>query len=155
MRPRRPTRLPGFSYVGIHRYALRFATHARHRLFADAAVAEAARWQIVRTSELEGFALLAYCFMPDHVHLVVEGVHETSDLKHFAKLAKQRVTFALQTQHGIAAVWQEGYYERVLRSDEATDIVVRYVLENPVRAGLVRLAEEYPHSGALYWPEAT
>ena len=91
--------------------------------------------------------------MPDHIHLVVEGKAETSDLRRFAKVSKQRVDYIFRTGLGIRNTWQEGYYERVLRSDQATDVVVRYVLENPVRAGLVKRAEDYPFSGALFWPD--
>ena len=90
--------------------------------------------------------------MPDHLHLVVEGDHESSDLRRFVKVSKQRVAYVFRTRLGIATTWQEGYYERVLRSDEATELVTRYVLENPVRARLVSRAEEYPYSGALFWP---
>ena len=91
--------------------------------------------------------------MPDHVHLVIEGTHEGSDLCRFVKIAKQRVAYVFRTERRISSTWQEGYYERVLRSDEATDVVIRYVLENPVRALIVARAEEYLHSGALFWPE--
>jgi len=43
-------------------------------------------------------------------------------------------------------VWQPGYHERVLR-DEATDDVIRYILENPIRAGLAAKFGEYPYAG--------
>jgi putative transposase len=154
MRLRRPTRVPGFPYVGFYRYSLRFATYQRARVFTIAAHVDPAMQQILRTSEEDQFAVLAHCFMPDHLHLVMEGCHQSSDLRRFVKVAKQRVDYTFRTQLGIRNVWQEGYYERVLRSDEATDVVVRYVLNNPVRAGLVERAEDYPFSGAKYWPEA-
>ncbi|MBI2189477.1 MAG: transposase [Acidobacteria bacterium] len=109
--------------------------------------------QIRRTADEEQFAVLAYCFMPDHVHLVVGGTHETSDLRRFVKVSKQRVAHALNTARRISPTWQEGFYERVLRSAEATDVVIRYVLDNPVRAGMVAKAEDYPYSGVLFWPE--
>jgi REP element-mobilizing transposase RayT len=91
--------------------------------------------------------------MPDHLHLVLEGCDDRSDLRRFAKVAKKRVAYVFRTQFGIPSVWQEGFYDHVLRSDEATDVVVRYVLDNPVRGALVRRAEDYPFSGAKYWPE--
>ena len=154
MRSRRPTRVKGFAYCGYYRYHLRFATDGRARLFTEVDRVTAARAQIQRTADEDGFALLAYCFMPDHVHLVIEGTRDTSDMRHFAKISKQRVAYVFRTQFAIPTTWQEGYYERVLRADEATDVAVRYVLENPARAGLVARAEDYPFSGALYWPEA-
>ena len=82
--------------------------------------------------------------MPDHVHMVLEGQREDADMKRFVTTAKQtsghhyRVVYANR-------LWQRYSYERVLRSDESTRQVVAYVLENPVRAGLVVSVEGYPH----------
>ena len=90
--------------------------------------------------------------MPDHVHVVIEGTSESSDLRRWAAVSKQRAEFALRRCFRIYPVWQEGFYERVVRSDEATEVVIRYVLNNPVRAGIVQRAEDYPFSSALYWP---
>jgi hypothetical protein len=45
-------------------------------------------------------------------------------------------------------VWQDGYYERTLRSEEATLDVVGYILQNPVRKGLVQHPSEYSFSGS-------
>ena len=91
--------------------------------------------------------------MPDHVHLAVEGSRPDSDLRRFAKVAKQRVAYIARTEFQIPYVWQDGYYERVLRTYEGMDKLIRYILDNPVRAGLVERAEQFPHSGALYWPD--
>jgi len=151
MTVRRPKRLPDFPYIGFYRYSLTLATYGRDRFFvAEEPVAEA-RTQIERTSEEDQFAVLAYCFMPDHLHLVVEGRAETSDLRRFVRIAKQRTAFVFRTKLGIPFLWQEGYYERVLRSDEATEIVVRYVFDNPVRAGLAQTPWEYPYSGGIFF----
>jgi len=149
---RRPRRVDGFPYVGIHRYSLRFSTHARRALFVEAVPVARAHAEILRTAAEDQFAVLAYCFMPDHLHLVVEGTSPTSDLRRFTKVSKQRVDYVFRTQLEIRSTWQEGYYDRVLRSDQATEVVIRYVLENPVRAGLVTRAEDYPYSGAMFWP---
>ena len=102
----------------------------------------------------EQFAILAFCFMPDHLHLVLEGLADTSDLRRCVKIARQRVAYLFRRRLAVAMVWQDGYYEHVLRSDATADAIVRYVLDNPVRAGLVTRAELYPFSGAQYWPEA-
>ena len=47
-----------------------------------------------------------------------------------------------------ARLWQVGYHDRILRNDEATLMVVRYILQNPVRAGLVARFSDYPYSGS-------
>ena len=88
--------------------------------------------------------------MPDHVHLLVEAQADTSDLRRFAKLAKQRSGAA----HAMATnerLWQEGYYERVLRQSEDAISIARYILANPVRAGLVGAPEDYPYLGSDVW----
>jgi REP element-mobilizing transposase RayT len=63
--------------------------------------------------------------MPDHLHLVVEGAADTSDLRRFTKIVKQRAASVFRRSFESPYLWQEGYYERVLRSDEATSTVVR------------------------------
>ena len=43
-------------------------------------------------------------------------------------------------------LWQKGYYDHVLRSDQDTERVVEHILENPVRQGLCESWDEYPFS---------
>jgi putative transposase len=91
--------------------------------------------------------------MPDHLHLLVAGISEASDFRSFMKAFKQDTGFSYR-QRCQEALWQHGYHERILRDDEATAAVVRYILENPIRAGLARRLGEYPFAGsAVYdWP---
>jgi hypothetical protein len=46
-------------------------------------------------------------------------------------------------------LWQRSYFEHVLRDDEDSFQVARYILENPVRTGMVRNPEDYPFLGSL------
>ena len=48
-------------------------------------------------------------------------------------------------------LWQEGYYDRVLRQEEDVRHVARYIIENPVRAGLVVHPSVYPYLGSDRW----
>jgi hypothetical protein len=41
-----------------------------------------------------------------------------------------------------------GFYDHVLRAEEDRAAVIRYLLENPIRAGLVRNLLEYPYWGS-------
>ncbi len=85
--------------------------------------------------------------MPDHVHLVLVGESDRADLISFMKLFKQKTGYAYRQSHG-CHLWQAGYYEHVLRDDEATEGAMRYTLENPIRAGLSRAIGEYPFAGS-------
>jgi putative transposase len=93
-------------------------------------------------------AVIAYCFMPEHVHLLVLATSETSDLRAFVHSVKQRTAYYYKQSHA-ATLWQEGYYEHVLRDDEATLATAKYILENPVRAGLVAEPRDHAFAGSL------
>ena len=112
-----------------------------------ASVASGVIEQILRKAAHFEFAVLAYCVMPDHVHALVESKSERSDFTAFVKLFKQTTGFAFRRE-ARQPLWQAGYHERILRSDEASEAVVRYILENPIRAGLAKELGEYAFAGS-------
>ena len=65
----------------------------------------------------------------------------------FVALAKQKAAFELRTRLR-GSLWQKGYYERVLRDDEDSFLVARYIIQNPVRAGLAPSPDVYPFTGS-------
>jgi putative transposase len=142
-----PRHLGGFSYMGHHRYSLTFCTANRACCFTTETVVTLVRSQILRAASVEAFTVVAYCFMPDHLHLVVEGATEDSDLKRFVKLAKQFSGFQYKRRYG-DSLWQRYSYEHVIRHDESFAGKIRYVLGNPVRAGLVTSPGDYPYLGS-------
>ena len=147
MLTRTPGRLKAFDYTGFHRYFLTFSTNRRQHLFTTRERIEVVLKQFLRSATEEGFAIIAYCFMPDHVHLLIEGRYESSDCRRFVGRAKQFTGYHYSRAFG-RRLWQRYGFDRVLRSDEAALVAARFVLENPVRAGLVRRVEEYPFLGS-------
>jgi len=103
--------------------------------------------QLRQTCSLCEFALTAYCFMHDHLHVLATGQSERADLRDFVKRFKQATGFAYRKAHR-QTLWQPGYHERILRDDEATGAVVRYILANPIRAGLTKEIGEYAFAGS-------
>jgi putative transposase len=103
--------------------------------------------QIMRAAGENAFEVAAYVFMPDHLHLLIEGRSESSDLRRFAHAAKQYSGFAYKRSTG-KRLWQPSYYDHVLRDDDDTWGVARYLVGNPIRAGLVQNAAEYPFLGS-------
>jgi REP-associated tyrosine transposase len=89
MRTKTPGHLKAFDYLGRYRYFLTFCADYRRLVFRNADVVRLVLLQISRGASEQSFAILAYCFMPDHVHLLVEGVDDVSDCRRFIKLAKQ------------------------------------------------------------------
>jgi putative transposase len=141
-------RLKAFDYRGLHRYFVTICCDRRKRLLTTRPDVEMLLSQLRRTAIDEQFDVIAYCFMPDHVHLLVQGASDTSDLKEFLRIFKQRSGFSW-TQATGRPLWQRGYFEHVLRGDEDTLNAARYVLANPVRAGLTTSPSDYPFLGSL------
>jgi REP-associated tyrosine transposase len=137
MRTGRPAHLKAFDYLGLQRYFLTFCTNNRERVFVSREPFDLVRNQIVRAATDEQFAIVADCFMPDHVHLLVEGESDTADCRRFIARAKQFSGYDYSQQFG-KTLWQRYGYEHVLRQDEETLGVAKYIVENPVRGGLVR-----------------
>jgi putative transposase len=140
-------RLPGFSYVGESEYSITCCTFNRHRCFTEATVVDAVRVQLLHIATEQQFDIPAYCFMPDHVHVLATGRSDGSDLRRFLKDWKQQTGHAYK-QAAHIKLWQGGFYDHVLRAEEDRAAVVRYLLENPIRAGLVRNLLEYPYWGS-------
>ncbi len=143
----KPDRLKAFDYVGLHRYFLTFCTFERQQRFTTCDVVDLVLLQIQRAAGEQRFAIIAYCFMPDHVHLLVEAQADDSDARRFIKTVKQYSGFYFK-QRFRQRLWQRYGFERTLHDDEATVSVARYILENPVRGRLVRNPEDYPFSGS-------
>lgn len=85
--------------------------------------------------------------MPDHVHVVAHGKSGSAKLPKFIHKAKQLSGYYGKRVAG-NPIWQDGYFDRVLRDTEDTRNVVAYVLRNPVRKGLAKDARDYPYSGS-------
>ena len=143
----RPEHLKTFDYRGLHRYFLTLCTHQRRSVFVTAGRVALVSTQILRTSHEQQFAVLAYCFMPDHLHLLIEGLADDCDCRRFVARAKQYSGFYYKKAFG-APLWQRYGYERTLRDQENSLSVARYIVENPVRAGLANRPQGYPFLGS-------
>ena len=141
-------RLRSFDYRGYYRYFLTICTFRRTRIFTEDAVAREVIAQLSQTASAYQFSVIAYCAMPDHIHALVAGEHETADLREFIRIFKQRTSFEWKRRNA-TCLWQRGYFEHVLRDDEDTIGVARYIIENPVRAGLVTDPLDYPYLGSF------
>ena len=87
--------------------------------------------------------------MPDHLHFILEGESEDSDLWKTAVLFKQLTGFWLSQNHP-AIKWQKDFYDHVLRQDEELKKHIYYILDNPVRKRLVADWRDYPYKGSIH-----
>lgn len=142
-----PKHLPDFPYVGKLSYALEFTTESRALLLTENAAIDLVVQQFLRAATETGFAIVTYCLMPDHAHLVVDGERDDSDCLRFIKLAKQYSAYYYKQSFG-QRLWQRYGYERFIRDAMERALTIRYLLANPVEAGLVGDPREYHGLGS-------
>jgi putative transposase len=147
----RPHRLRGFEYFGYYHYSLTMCTFRRQPFFDEPSAVALVCGIFFEAADACGMVIPAYCFMPDHVHLVVSGRQDNADLVRFARRSRQRSGFALRRKT-CGPLWQDGYYEHILRDHEPLARTIRYIGQNPVRAGLVDDWEKYAFTGSQLGP---
>ncbi|MFY0641344.1 MAG: transposase [Bermanella sp.] len=86
---------------------------------------------------------LAFVVMPDHIHWLVKL--EKGDISQ----AVQRVK-SLFTKYSGLNIWNVGFYDHAIRTDEALIDTARYIVANPLRAGLCDSIKEYPHWDSVW-----
>lgn len=139
-------RLPTFDYTGPYAYHLVLSTYRGLPLLGRADVVQTCLHRLHQASERHGFQVLAYCFMPTHLHLLILG-SDNSCLLPFVKHFKQ--ASSLDCRGEAPRLWQRSFYDRVLRVEENLESVARYIWGNPVRAGIVDDWDRFPFSGPL------
>lgn len=145
---RKQNRLPLPNYSDTHAYLLTLCCGKRRRELNDALVTFCLeKLRAVAIKHKSG--VLMYCFMTDHVHLLLFAAHPTFLLA-FVRDFKQITGFMFKARTG-RHLWQKSYHDHILRSDESVLRVAQYIAENPVRAGLVATAADYPYTGSFVW----
>ena len=125
-------------------YLLTTITHQRKPIFQNFHYARLAIKQLRISHESQECDSLAWVVMPDHLHWLVELKAVT--LGTLMRRFKSRTAITLR-RAGVRhkPIWQPGYQDRALRREESVVHVARYIVANPVRAGLVNSVREYPH----------
>lgn len=96
----------------------------------------------------EGCIVPIYCFMPNHQHIIITGTCIDSDIWKAIVSYKQKTGFWMSTNKPEIG-WQKDFYDHIIRTNEDIATQVRYVLDNPVRKGLVSVWQEYPFKGSI------
>jgi putative transposase len=130
-------------------YFITACTHGRRPLLAQQSVHQALVAFCAQAAE-RNVAVGRYVLMPDHLHLFVAFPPGGPKLSEWVKGLKRAVAIALKGAGVVGPYWQKGFFDHVLRSVESSSRKWAYVRENPVRAGLVVKASEWPYQGEIY-----
>jgi putative transposase len=117
-----------------------FRDYMQGRLVVDA---------LKKAQEEELVLSLAWVVMPDHLHWLFELKNNT--LTCIMARTKSRITLALnRSLERDGSLWQHGFHDRAIRRDEDLPAVARYIVANPLRAGLVEKIGDYPLWDAVW-----
>ena len=128
-------------------YLVTFVTEGRKNRFTNF---HCARLMIKSLKNSRHTKTLAFVVMPDHVHWLIQLRDQTS------------LSRVLQTTKSVSAhqlnrylkrkgrFWQDGFHDHALRKEEAVIEAARYIIANPIRAGLVSSARSYSHWDAVW-----
>lgn len=131
-------------------YLITAVTERRARLFTDPMLARLLVSEM-RHLDVERYVeSLAWVVMPDHVHWLIEL--NSMPLPAVIQRLESRSAIAINRITGETGtkIWQRGFHDRALRQEEDVIATARYVVANPLRAGLVDRIGDYPWWDAVW-----
>lgn len=133
-----------------HAYFVTFTTWRRKPWFCDWEKGCAMSRLLAASDHWRGARLLAWVLMPDHWHglLVLQPEATLSGSLRLAKGASARAFNAHLGRKG--PVWGAGFHDRAVRREEGLRAAARYLVANPLRAGLVQRVGDYPFWDAAW-----
>jgi putative transposase len=146
--------MPKLTHIHIEEYpyVATTVTLKRKPVFADFRAANILLEALLFGREQEWYYLLSFVIMPDHMHLILipRGRNISECMKAIKGFAARKINSLLGRS---GSVWQSGFYDYVLDSEEKVLTRMRYIEDNPVRKGLAISPEDYSYSSAKHRAE--
>ena len=130
-------------------YLVTIVTYRRLAHFRDLATGRLASSTLTDGVSWPDAELLAWVLMPDHMHLLVQ-LGEIESLSTVIQRVKGLLTIRLRPLIGDGSLWQASFHDRAVRGPGHARAAARYLLANPIRAGLVAHIGDYPFWGGVW-----
>lgn len=132
-----------------HTYMITSVTHKRLPHFQEFMIGRFVVHEMKRLYEQGEVDSLAWVVMPDHIHWLF--VLREKKLPEVVKRLKARSAIKINRYlRRTGAIWQPAYYDHAIRRDEDIQKLARYIIANPLRAGLVEDIGAYPLWDAVW-----
>ncbi|UVL45162.1 transposase [Pseudomonas moraviensis] len=124
-------------------YLITVVVYQRRPLFTDWRIGRLLVAELKRAQDQQWVKSIAWVVMPDHFHWLVQL--ENASLERLMQTVKSRSTLTInRALNRTGAFWQTGYHDRAIRDNEDLRPYARYIIANPLRAGLVKKVADYP-----------
>ena len=131
-------------------YIVNAVVNNREKIFNDFSAACVASRVFEQKSILGNSKILAWALMPDHVHGLLQ-LGETDDLPRLVnRLKSASARAANHVLQRNEKIWMPGYHDRTLREEDDLLAAARYIVANPVRAGIVQRVGDYPFWNSIW-----
>ena len=131
-------------------YFITTCTFNRRAILASKDVTKILVGEWRKAHDRHGWAIGRYVVMPNHVHFFCSAELNAKTLPTFMQAWKQWTSKRIARELKLpGTIWQEEFFDHVLRSSESYGQKWDYVRENPVRAGLVKSSDEWPWQGEI------
>ncbi|MFQ5956551.1 MAG: transposase [Candidatus Brocadiales bacterium] len=147
-RKNRSLRLKNFDYSQILPYFVTICTKDEKPILYDG-LAEDIVSCLKELRVSHGFKLYVYCIMPDHIHLLLSPGDSGLGLSKIIQIFKSMTTRRYRANGAKDILWQTYFYDHVVRREEDLNNIAKYILENPVRKGIVTDWQSYPFCGLI------
>jgi putative transposase len=129
--------------LNSYSYHVTFTTNQRDPVFSIFINANLLRMSLKESDDLGNTKTVCFCIMPDHVHWLFEL--KAGSLSQAVSRVKSNYSRTSKTKP-----WQDGFHDHAIRSEESLINVARYIVANPLRAGLVKSINEYSYWDSIW-----
>lgn len=137
-------------HIHLEGYAYFVTTNVQHKqnIFLNSKIADMVLSALFFLRDKGYYRIYCFVIMPDHLHMIILPLKSRtlSEIMHSLKSYTAKKINDLLGRSG--KVWQDGYYERVIRSEDDLREKAAYIENNPVRKKLVEEPESYLYSSA-------
>ena len=133
-----------------HAYFITTVTHLRQPWFRDWTTGRLVCMEMRRLEQAGLLESMAWVLMPDHLHWLLRldaGVSLASIMQRLKGATARRINAHLGRR---GRIWQPAYHDHAIRQDEDLRAMARYIVANPLRAGLVERVGDYPLWDAIW-----
>ncbi len=133
----RKHRLPVDIYEGFTTVSFTLCVKNRAAVFRNCDMVKRFSETLIAEAASRGCNVHVYLFMPDHLHVILRGNCDNAQPLKAMNGFKQKTGYWL-SKNDVRSKWQKDYYDHIIRKEEDLLKHTRYIVDNPVRKGIVK-----------------